>query len=75
MSIVEQIQMRASQLPEQLQAQVLDYLEFLSAKHAEQEERQEDAEWSGFSLNVAMRGMEDEDMSGYECVKFVEKWK
>jgi|YNPMSStandDraft_2_1061718.scaffolds.fasta_scaffold06276_2 hypothetical protein len=75
MNLVEQIQLKAAQLPEHLQAQVLDYLEFLATKYAESKQRQEDVEWSALSLKVALRGMEDEDTSDYEHVKFVEKWK
>ncbi len=75
MNIVEQIRQKSSQLPEHLQREVLDYIEFVLAKRAEREQRQMDSAWSDFSLASAMRGMEDEDISDYETVKFVEKWK
>jgi hypothetical protein len=61
MSLSEQVQQRVRQLPERLQAEVLDFVEFLLAKHAEDERG-----WAGLSLALAMRGMADEDGPRYD---------
>lgn len=52
----QKIQLYIEKLPPSYQEEVVDFLEFLLAKAA----RQEDLEWSRFSLASAMRGMEDE---------------
>ena len=70
MPVSERINERVRQLPEDAQAEVLDFVEFLLAKSeretAEQESaRQEERAWSHFSLSSAMRGMEDEDGPDY----------
>ncbi len=44
-------------LPEDKQAEVLDFVDFLERKLAAEENRA----WSEFSLTSAMRGMEDEE--------------
>ncbi len=49
-------------LPDSLQSEVLDFVEFLLAKV---ERDQDDVEWSQFSLTTAMRGMEDEALPSY----------
>ncbi|MBK9007969.1 MAG: DUF2281 domain-containing protein [Anaerolineae bacterium] len=50
------IQNYIEKLPASYQETVVDFLEFLLSKA----ERQEELEWSRFSLASAMRGMEDE---------------
>jgi hypothetical protein len=55
MVLNEKIQEYIRKLPDSLQEEMLDYLEFLLAK-AERENR----EWSNLSITSAMRGMEDE---------------
>ncbi len=55
MVLTEKIQEYIQRLPPAFQEEVLDYLEFLLAK-AEREEKA----WTRFSLDSAMRGMEDE---------------
>lgn len=56
MSTVEKIASEVSNLAPKDQAEVLDFVEFLKRKHC----RMENADWDGFSLSQAMRGMEDE---------------
>lgn len=56
MAIEERIQEHIQRLPSSLQAEVLDFVEYLVAKA----ERQEEADWTELSLAFAMRGMEDE---------------
>ena len=58
MAVAEQINERVRVLPESIQAEVLDFVEFLSSK--DQIARKERTGWSDFSLLQAMRGMESE---------------
>jgi len=44
-------------LPEEKQAEVFEFVDFLQRKLEDQEKR----EWSQFSLGSAVRGMEDEE--------------
>lgn len=60
MSTVEKIASQARELPEQLQNEVLDFVEFLKSKSRIDDEN-EDRGWNEFSLAQAMRGLEDED--------------
>jgi hypothetical protein len=63
MTTVEKILESVRELPEQLQDEVLDFVQFLKLKSGAFDDREEDLEWSKFSLMQAMRGMEDEDWS------------
>ena len=56
MSVVEKVVQDLRGLPESAQAEVLDFVEFLKSK-SQNEER---ADWSAFSLQQAMRDMENE---------------
>ncbi len=56
MTISEKIQQHVQKLPASLQAEVLDFVEYLLAKVGSREEE----DWSDLSLAFAMRGMEDE---------------
>ena len=55
MTITEKIVQHVQSLPETLQAEVLDFVEYLEFK-AEKSE----SDWEAISLSSAMRGMEDE---------------
>ena len=55
MVLNEKIQEYIRKLPESLQEEMLDYLEFLLVKA-----NREDNEWTRLSLASAMRGMENE---------------
>jgi hypothetical protein len=52
----QKIQLYIEKLPLSYQEEVVDFLAYLLAKA----ERQEELEWSRFSLASAMRGMKDE---------------
>ena len=56
MTVTEQIIERVKALPEAVQAEVLDFVEFLEAKT----DINSTVAWSSFSLSQAMRGMESE---------------
>lgn len=61
MSTAEKLQVQIEKLPEALQAEVLDFVEYLLTKTA----RDDTDDWSSLSLASAMRGMEDEESSLY----------
>jgi hypothetical protein len=55
MTIKEKLIQHIQTMPESLQTEVLDFVEYLEAKIQKQ-----DIGWSAFSLTSAMRGMEEE---------------
>jgi len=59
MTVAEKIIQHVQVLPEDIQAEVLDFVEYLESKAIVVKE--EPAEWGGFSLSQAMRGLETED--------------
>ncbi len=74
MTTVEKILESVRELPEQLQDEVLDFVQFLKLKAGASNDSDEDLEWSKFSLMQAMRGMEDED-SSYTEDDLKERWQ
>ena len=60
MTTAEQIMQHLQTLPESVQREVLDFVEFLKRREIPKT-REEDAMWTDLSLTSAMRGMEDED--------------
>ena len=64
MALPERIGERVRELPAQLQAEVLDFVEYLLARTQLVSGGDDNGEWSAFSLASAMRGME-EDGSPY----------
>ncbi|MFZ0929879.1 MAG: DUF2281 domain-containing protein [Syntrophobacteraceae bacterium] len=60
MILAEEIVERVQKLPEPLQAEVLDFVEFLLAKTSGESGKEENRRWMGFSLQSALRGIEDE---------------
>jgi len=65
MTIAEKIQQQVHKLPTTLQAETLDFVEYLLAKTERETGRQEEDEWSNLSLTFAMRGIEQEDTPHY----------
>ena len=65
MLVAEKIHKNVQRLPEIFQAEVLDFVEYLLTKSEREIIRQDELDWSAFSLISAMRGMEDEDMAMY----------
>ena len=65
MTVIEKIQQRVLILPEPMQTQVLDFVEFLLSKSTsvpqEALEDMDSLDWSNLSLAMALRGMEDEE--------------
>jgi len=60
MALTEKILQHIQSLPESLQAEVLNFIEYLESKAEKGKEGFADIDWSTFSLSAAMRGMEDE---------------
>ncbi|MEX2168501.1 MAG: hypothetical protein WD851_04275 [Pirellulales bacterium] len=65
MAVGERIQQCIKDLSEPMQAEVLRFAETLKAKLEQEQIAQEDRQWSELSLQLAMRGMEDEDSPEY----------
>ena len=65
MAITEKIQQYLHKLPVSLQAEVLDFVEYLLAKAERDIPDRESSTWSHLSLTAAMRGMEDEETPSY----------
>jgi hypothetical protein len=61
MAVLEQIQEKVKQLPEQTQYQVLDFVDYLLHRS-----RQEDMLWSKLSLRWALRELGDENEPEYD---------
>ncbi|KAA3664186.1 MAG: DUF2281 domain-containing protein [Chloroflexi bacterium] len=79
MAMIDKIHQHVRILPEALQAEVLDFVEFLLSRISPdqlQDDLQElnHTEWSNFSLNMAMRGMEDEDGPEYTLADLKEQF-
>lgn len=75
MTAAEQITDRLKQLPPPLQREVLDFIEFLAQKVAQDEDSSGEAEWTKFSLAQAMNGLENEDSPEYSEADLKEKWQ
>ena len=71
MTTAERIHEQIQRLPEPLQAEVLDFIEFLMQR---QSVRKEDLDWSHLSLAAAMRDIEDEDVPIYDESDLKERW-
>lgn len=65
MVVAERIREHVQKLSEPLQAEVLDFVEFLLLKVERESAQQDELGWTNFSLTMAMRGMEDEDTHTY----------
>jgi len=65
MAVTERIQQHVQKLPPALQAEVLDFVEYLLLKLGRETSQKDELAWSNLSLTLAIRGMEDEDMPAY----------
>lgn len=66
MIVADKIQQRVRKLPAPLQAQVLDFVDFLlSRTKTETQDEESDIAWRDLSLSMALQGMEDEPMPEY----------
>ena len=71
MVVTEVINSKMQNLPVIAQTEVLHFVEFLSQKY--EQESNEDKQWSEFSLNQAMKRLEDE--TPYSEDDLQEKWR
>ena len=71
MTTAERVHEQVQKLPEPLQAETLDFIEFLMQC---QSIRKEDLDWSRLSLAAAMRDIEDEDLPIYDESDLKERW-
>ncbi len=60
MTVAEKILQEVRRLPEPLQAEVLDFVEYLQSKASWVRPSSEDEAWQAMSVSQAMRGMESE---------------
>lgn len=63
--VAEKIYENVQRLPEPLQPEVLDFVEYLLLKAQRDSSSEDESEWSRLPLDLAMRGMEDEVMPEY----------
>ena len=63
MTITEKIIQHIHNLPEKVQAKVLDYVESLELKTVKSDQAEKEFDWSNFSLSHAMQGMEDDSVN------------
>ena len=65
MAVAERIQWYLDKLPPKLQAQVLDFVEYLWAKSGRETFQEDDHGWSNISLALALRDMDEQDAPDY----------
>lgn len=65
MAFSQEIEERIEKLPISFQAEVLDFVDYLSVKAEREAVQHERRLWSGLSLSSAIRGMEDEEVPAY----------
>lgn len=73
--VADTIYASVQKLPEPLQAEVLDFVQFLLLKAEHEATPEEDDTWMSMSLDLAMRGMEDEDTPEYTLSDIKEKFQ
>ena len=61
MTTTKAIAQRLKSLLASAQREVLDFVEFLQSRRQEHTVRKDEVAWSAFSLDSAMRGMEEEE--------------
>jgi hypothetical protein len=74
MTVAERILQHVRSLPEPLQAEVLDFVEYLHSKVRRARAAPDEEAWSALSLSQAMRGMESEP-SPYSLDDLKEEFK
>jgi hypothetical protein len=65
MRVSDKIYQEVKKLPEPLQAEVLDFVQYLAAKAKREFSPDDDLSHTDLSLSLAMRCMEDEDAPKY----------
>ena len=62
---IEKITKRIIKLPKKSQVEVLHFVEFLLSKSGATEEEYNNQKWNRFSLEQAMKGLENDDLPEY----------
>ena len=62
MTRLEQIVSHVKKMPDSLQNEVLDFVEYLEAKNLAKNKHMNNQEWSNFSLKHALSDMKDEQV-------------
>jgi hypothetical protein len=75
MIVAEKITKRIASLPVSVQTEILNYVEFVARKSQTREVQSENTNWSEFSLNQAMKGLENEDSLEYYEADLKEVWR
>jgi hypothetical protein len=70
MTISERIHEKLRGLPEPMQREVLDFVEYLAQKL-----RKEDQEWSRLSIAAGLRGLEEDAWPAYSEADLKEQWQ
>ena len=70
MKTLDRIYEETKALPETVQREVLDFVEYLAHKL-----QKENAGWPGLSVAAALRGLEDEVWPEYRNEDIKEKWR
>ncbi len=74
MMVAERIYESVQRLPEPFQMEVLDFIEYLLMKAQRDAVTANENTWASMSLDLAMRGMEDEDMPEYTMADLKEEF-
>ncbi|HZQ05490.1 MAG TPA: DUF2281 domain-containing protein [Anaerolineae bacterium] len=74
MVVADAIYERVQKLPQPLQAEVLDFVEFLLLRAERDTGAEDEQTWATLSLDLAMRGMEDEETPGYTLADLKERF-
>ena len=75
MTVGERIHQELQKLPEPLQQEVLEFVEYLRTRaQAEDDSPEAEESWSSMSLRSALRGMESEDGPEYTTEDLKERF-
>lgn len=75
MIVSEKISQKVEKLPMAIQLEILDFVEFVAQKAEKTNSDDEKKQWTEFSLNQAMKGLEDEEIPEYTEADLKEKWR
>ena len=71
MSVKQSINQKLDSLSEKEQKQVLEFVDLVHQRSCDQE----NDEWNQFSLEQAMKGVEDDNLPEYTEADLVERWQ
>lgn len=75
MVISEKISQKVEKLPVAIQLEVLDFVEFVTQRAKKINSEVEREQWTEFSINQAMKGLEEEETPEYTEADLKEKWR